>query len=79
MISQRVLDTKLFKQKENLGISYVWETKDHVVFEKCESDDIMNDYFLIENFSTGVIEVTDTDGNQFDKTDRILNLFLLNI
>ena len=79
MISQRVLDTKLFKQKENLGISYVWETKDHVVFEKCESDDIMNDYFLIENFSTGVIEVTDSQGNQFDKTDRILNLFLLNI
>jgi len=79
MISQRVLDTKLFKQKESLGISYVWETKDHVVFEKCESDDILNDYFLIENFSTGVIEVTDSNGNQFDKTDRILNLFLLNI
>jgi len=79
MISQRVLDTKLFQQKEQLGISYVWETKDHVVFEKCESDDILNDYFLIENFSTGKIEVTDSNGNQFDKTDRILNLFLLNI
>lgn len=79
MISQRVLDTKLFQQKEQLGISYVWETKDHVVFEKCESDDILNDYFLIENFYTGKIEVTDSNGNQFDKTDRILNLFLLNI
>jgi len=79
MISQRALNTNLYKRKEELGISYVWETKDHVVFEKCESDDIMNDYFLIENFSTGVIEVTDSQGNQFDKTDRILNLFLLNI
>ena len=79
MISERALKTNLFRKKEQLGISYVWETKDHVVFEKCESDDIMNDYFLIENFSTGVIEVTDANGNQFDKTDRILNLFLLNI
>ncbi len=79
MISERVTKTKLFKQRENLGISYVWETKDYVVFEKCESDDILNDYFLTENFSTGVIEVTDSKGNQFDKTDRILNLFLLNI
>jgi hypothetical protein len=79
MISQRAANTNLFRQKEQLGISYVWETKEHVVFEKCESDDILNDYFLIENFSTGVIEVTDANGNQFDKTDRILNLFLLNI
>jgi len=79
MISERVLNTNLFKRKEELGISYVWETKDHVVFEKCESDDILNDYFLIENFSNGKIEVTDSKGNQFDKTDRILNLFLLNI
>ena len=57
----------------------MWETKDHVVFEKCESDEIMNDYFLIENFSTGTIEVTDADGNRFDKTDRMINLFALEI
>jgi hypothetical protein len=79
MISQRATNTTLFRQKEQLRISYVWETREHVVFEKCESDDILNDYFLIENFLTGVIEVTDADGNQFDKTDRMINLFLLNI
>lgn len=79
MISQRAINTTLFKQKEQLGISYVWETREHVVFEKCENDDILNDYFLIENFSTGTIEITDADGNQFEKTDRMINLFLLNI
>ena len=79
MISERAINTNLFRQKEKLGISYAWETREHVVFEKCENDDILNDYFLIENFSNGTIEVTDADGNQFDKTDRILNLFLLNI
>ena len=79
MISERATRTRLFRERDNLGISYVWETKDHVVFEKCESDDILNDYFLIESFSTGTIEVTDADGNQFDKTDRMINLFTLDI
>lgn len=79
MISERATKTNLFKRRKELGISYVWETKEHVVFEKCESDDIINDYLLIENFSNGEINVTDSKGNQFDKTDRILNLFLLNI
>lgn len=79
MISERATRTRLFREREKLGISYVWETKDHVVFEKCESDEIMNDYFLIENFSTGTIEVTDADGNRFDKTDRMINLFALEI
>ena len=79
MISERATNTNLFRKQKELGISYAWETKEHVVFEKCESDDIINDYFLIENFSNGEINVTDSKGNQFDKTDRILNLFLLNI
>lgn len=79
MISERATKTNLFERQKELGISYAWETKEHVVFEKCESDDIINDYFLIENFSNGEINVTDSKGNQFDKTDRILNLFLLNI
>jgi hypothetical protein len=79
MISERVTKTNLFIKRKELGISYAWETKEHVVFEKCESDDILNDYFLLENFSNGEISVTDSKGNQFDKTDRILNLFLLNI
>lgn len=79
MISERATNTNLFKRRNELGISYAWETKEHVVFEKCESDDIINDYYLIENFVNGEISVTDSNGNQFDKTDRILNLFLLNI
>lgn len=79
MISERATNTNLFRQRKELGISYAWETKEHVVFEKCESDDIINDYLLMENFSNGEINVTDSKGNQFDKTDRILNLFLLNI
>jgi hypothetical protein len=79
MISQRATNTTLFRQRKELGISYVWETKEHVVFEKCENDEILNDYFLIENFYTGIIEITDAEGNQFDKTDRMINLFLLNI
>jgi len=79
MISERASNTRLFRQKEQLGISYAWETKDHVVFEKCESDDILNDYLLIEDFATGTIEVTDSNGNRFDKTDRMINLFLLEI
>ncbi len=79
MISERATKTRLFREREKLGISYVWETKDHVVFEKCENDDILNDYFLIESFSTGTIEVTDADGNTFEKTDRMINLFTLEI
>jgi hypothetical protein len=79
MISERATNTNLFRKRKELEISYAWETKEHVVFEKCESDDIINDYFLIENFVSGEISVTDSKGNQFDKTDRILNLFLLNI
>lgn len=79
MISERATNTNLFRQRKELEISYAWETKEHVVFEKCESDDIINDYLLMENFSNGEINVTDSKGNQFDKTDRILNLFLLNI
>jgi hypothetical protein len=79
MISERVTNTNLFRKRKELGILYAWETKENVVFEKCESDDIINDYFLIENFVSGEISVTDSKGNQFDKTDRILNLFLLNI
>ncbi len=78
-ISQRVSETKLFKDKDILGISFVYETSDTAVFERCETDDLINDYFLLEIFKTGQILVTDKDGVVLDKTDRILNLFRLNI
>lgn len=78
-VSIRTTNTRLFKEKEILGISYCWETKDHVVFERCETDDLINDYYLMEVFNTGEIMVTDKNGVVIDKTDRILNLFRLNI
>ena len=59
MISERATNTNLFRKRKELEISYAWEKREHVVFEKCESDDIINDYFLIEN-SDGGISVTDS-------------------
>jgi len=78
-ISYRSANTRLFKEKDILGISFCWETKEHVVFERCETDDLINDYYLYEVFNTGEIFVTDKDGVVLDKTDRILNLFRLDI
>ena len=81
-ISYRVSQTKLFKEKDELGISFCWETADRVVFEKSESseeDIFLNEYYLLEFFKTGEILVTDKSGVTIDKTDRILNLFRLNI
>ena len=75
-ISERVSKTRLFKEKDDLGISFCWETKDRVVFEKSES---LNEYYLLEFFKTGEILVTDKSVVTIDKTDRILNLFRLNI
>ena len=77
-ISYRVSKTRLFKERESLGIEFCWETADEVVFSKCEDDlDILGEYYLSENFKTGEISVTDSSGNFLDKTDRILNLFRL--
>lgn len=78
-ISHRVSETRLFRDKDKLGITFVYETNETAVFEKCETDEILNDYFIIEVFKTGEIIVTDENGVLLDKTDRILNLFRLNI
>lgn len=78
-ISYRSVNTRLFKERDNLGITFCWETKEHAVFEKCETDELINDYYLYEVFNTGEIYVTDQSGVVLDKTDRILNLFRLNI
>jgi len=79
-ISYRVSQTRLFREKDELGISFAWETADEVVFDRVESDDIFyNDYYLIEKFKTGEITVYSKDGSVLDKTDRILNLFRLKI
>jgi hypothetical protein len=79
-ISNRVSETKLFKEKESLGIEFCCETATDAVFARPEDDyDFMGEYYLIESFSTGVISVTDANGSLLDKTDRILNLFRLGV
>lgn len=79
-ITERVSQTKLFKEREKLGIEFCWETEKEAVFSRPEDDlDILGEYYLIENFKTGEISVTDIKGNFLDKTDRILNLFRLGI
>jgi hypothetical protein len=79
-ISYRVSETKLFKEREKLGIDFCWETATDAIFSRSEDDtDILGEYYLIESFSTGIISVTDYKGNIIDKTDRILNLFRLDV
>jgi len=80
MISERAANTKLFKSRKELGISYVWETGEYAVFEKIEQDDpILAEYLIFERFSDGGIMVTDSKGNKLDATERIMNLFRLGI
>ena len=60
MISERATKTSLFRQKEELGISYAWETGEYAVFEKLETGDpIIGEYMITERFSDGKIEVTE--------------------
>ena len=79
-ISYRVSNTKLFKERKDLGIDFCWETEKEAVFSRLEDDlDILGEYYLLESFKTGEISVTDAKGSVLDKTGRILNLFRLNI
>ncbi len=79
-ISYRVSNTKLFKERKDLGIDFCWETEKEAVFARTETDlDLLGEYYLLENFKTGEISVTDEKGTILDKTGRILNLFRLNI
>jgi hypothetical protein len=79
-ITERVSQTKLFKERGKLGIEFCWETEKEAVFSRPEDDlDILGEYYLIENFKTGEVSVTDIKGNVLDKTDRILNLFRLGV
>jgi hypothetical protein len=79
-ISNRVSNTRLFKERKSLGIEFCWETEIEAVFSRPENDsDVLGEYYLLENFKTGEISVTDTRGSVLDKTDRILNLFRLGV
>jgi hypothetical protein len=79
-ISYRVSNTKLFKEREGLGIDFCWETEQEAIFARPQDDlDLLGEYYLLENFKTGEISVTDSKGNVLDKTGRILNLFRLGV
>lgn len=72
--------TSLWRQRDELGISYAWETGEYAVFEKLEQGDaLINEYLITERFSDGKIEVTDSKGTALDATGRIMNLFRLGI
>ncbi len=80
MISERALSTGLYRQREELGISYVWETGEYAVFEKLEQGDhILTEYLITERFSDGFVQVTDSKGTVLDATERTMNLFRLGI
>lgn len=74
-ISLRVSETKLFKERNILGIKFGCETPTEAVFYTLDGE-----YILGESFLTGFIYVTDIKtGKVLDKSDRILNLFRLGI
>jgi hypothetical protein len=79
-ISYRVSETRLFRERKSLGIEFCWETENEAIFAKPENNlDLLEEYYLSENFKTGEISVTDSAGNVLDKTGRILNLFRLGV
>jgi len=78
MISERSANTSLWRQRYELGISYAWETGEYAVFEKIEKDELIGEYLIIERFSDGKIEVTDSKGIALEAT-RTMNLFRLGI
>ena len=75
-ISYRVSKTRLFKERESLGIEFCWETADEVVFSKTEYDlDILGEYYLIESFSTGVISVTE-EATPHPNPNRLIQTYI---
>jgi hypothetical protein len=68
--------TKLYKEIDTLELEFVYETNEAVFFGT-EKDGLI--YWLIEVFETGEIMVTDENGVVFEKSERILNLFRLNL
>ena len=74
-LSYKAANTKLNKQKRELGLEFLYENNDAVYF--ClESDDIT--YYLSEDFVTGSIVVSDENNNIYPG-DRMLNLLKLKI
>jgi hypothetical protein len=74
--SENVTKTKLYKEIDTLELEFIYET-DESAFFGAEKDGKF--YWLIESFETGEIMVTSEDAEIFEKSERILNLFRLNI
>ena len=74
--SENIIKTKLYKEIDALELEFVYETNEAVFFA-VEKDGLI--YWLIEVFETGEIMVTDENGGVFEKSERILNLFRLNL
>ncbi len=74
--SENTIKTKLYKEIDSLELEFVYET-DEAAFFGIEKDGEL--YWLIEVFETGEIMVTSEDGEVFEKSERILNLFRLNL
>lgn len=74
--SENIIKTKLYKEIDTLELEFVYETNEAVFFGT-EKDGLV--YWLIEVFETGEIMITDENGGVFEKSERILNLFRLNL
>ena len=74
--SENTIRTKLYKEIDSLELEFVYETNEAVFFA-AKKDGLI--YWLIEVFETGEIMVTSEDGEVFEKSDRVLNLFRLNL
>ena len=74
-ISYKASISKLNKQREELGLDFLYETKDCVYF--ClDNGDVT--YYLSEEFTSGLITVSDEHNNNYSGY-RILNLLKLKI
>jgi hypothetical protein len=74
--SQKTTQTKLFKEKESLGLEFVYETNEAAFFGSEIEGEI---YWLIEVFETGEIMVSDEQGSVLEKSERFLNLLRLKL
>ena len=79
-MNERITNTSLYKQKEELGIKYAWNTEQYAAFTKCETDNLIEDYVIYEYFGTGEIRIMDSENKEeVLVTQRVLNLMILGI
>ncbi len=74
--SQKTTQTKLFKEKENLDLEFVYETCEAAFFGSEIEGEV---YWFIEVFETGEIMISDEQGSVLEKSERFLNLLRLNL